>query len=69
MDLVYGMSIDYFAYPGIQRYGVQRGCTMITVKQDGSYEFKHENYYQDKYVSVRPKEKVSFDDMYEVEMP
>lgn len=66
VDLIYGMSIDYLAYPGIAKYGVQRGCTMITVKTDGSYEFKQENYYQDKYPSATAKEKVSLDDMYEV---
>ena len=66
VDMIYGMSIDYLAYPGIAKYGVQRGCTMITVKTDGSYEFKQENYYQDKYQSAMPKEKVSLEDMYEV---
>ncbi len=66
VDMIYGMSIDYLAYPGISKYGVQRGCTMITTKQDGSYEYKQENYYQDKYEPVREKEKISLKDMYEV---
>lgn len=69
IDLFYGMSVDYLAYPGIYRYGAQRGCNVLTINRDGSYEYKHESYYQDKYVPIRPKEKVTFDDMYEVEMP
>ncbi len=47
--LTYGMSIDYLAYIGISKEGSQRGCTMITVKPDGSFDCTPENYYQDKY--------------------
>ncbi len=47
--LTYGMSIDYLAYLRIHKLGSQRGCTMITVKPDGSFEQIAENYYQDKY--------------------
>ncbi len=49
--LTYGMSIDYLAYGGIDKLGLQRGCTIITVKPDGSFDCKPENYYQDKYVN------------------
>ena len=67
VDMIYGYSIDYLAYPGIAKYGVQRGCTMVTINTDGSYSFIQENYYQDKYQSPKAKEEVTFEDMYEVE--
>lgn len=47
--LTYGLSIDYLAYLRISSLGSQRGCTMITVKPDGSFDCIPENYYQDKY--------------------
>ena len=58
ITMSYGYSIDYFAYGGIDRYGYQRGCQMITVHPDGSFEITHENYYQDKYVPLYEKELV-----------
>lgn len=61
IDLAYGYSIDYLAYFGISKYGAQRGCTVIDIYQDGSYESRLESYYQDKYVPVLEKEKVSMD--------
>ncbi|NLL63383.1 MAG: hypothetical protein GX241_03960 [Ruminococcaceae bacterium] len=58
--LVYGMSIDYLAYPGIDKQGAQRGCTVIKLNADGDLEkITLENYYQDKYVSKYPKETVT----------
>lgn len=58
--LTYGYSIDYLAYSGISKLGSQRGCTLITVKPDGSFDCVAENYYQDKYQSViGEKEKVT----------
>ncbi len=65
--LTYGHSIDYLAYFGIMKYGVQRGCTVITVTPDGSFDSRLENYYQDKYQSVNAKETVSMVDMYAAE--
>ncbi len=62
--LAYGMSIDYLAYDGIDNYGSQRGCTIITIKPNTSWTSKLENYYQDKYVSKYQKETVSFDPYY-----
>lgn len=62
--LTYGFSIDYLAYSGISKYGAQRGCTIITVKPDGSFESKLENYYQEKYASAKDKETVTMDDFY-----
>ncbi len=47
--LTYGMSIDYLAYFRISSLGSQRGCTVITVKPDGSFDCAAESYYQDKY--------------------
>ncbi|MDY3766456.1 MAG: hypothetical protein SO016_07160 [Lachnospiraceae bacterium] len=37
IDLVYSKSIDYFAYPGIDKMTEQRGATMIDLNEDGSY--------------------------------
>ena len=56
--LTYGMSLDYLAYPGIYKRGAQRGCTVITVNPDGTFEYNQENYYQAKYVSQYEKEQV-----------
>ena len=47
--LTYGLSIDYLAYLNVHKLGSQRGCTMITVNPDGSFDCTQENYYQDKY--------------------
>ncbi len=55
--LTYGMSIDYNAYSGISKKGTQRGCTVITIKPNGTFDCYNENYYQDKYVNP-DKEKV-----------
>lgn len=60
IDFTYNFAVDYLAYVGISKKGDQRGCTVVTVNPDGSYEQVHENYYQDKYVSVFPKEEVTF---------
>lgn len=60
VDLTYNYSVDYLAYIGISKKGDQRGCTVITVNTDGSYEQVHENYYQDKYQPLYPKEEVTF---------
>ena len=47
--LTYGMSVDYLAYLRIHKLGSQRGCTMITLNPDGTFDYTAENYYQDKY--------------------
>ncbi len=47
--LTYGLSIDYLAYPGIANEQVQRGCTIITVASDGTFDCVRSNYYQEKY--------------------
>ena len=65
IKLCYGYSVDYLAYPGIIKFGLQRGCTIIDIRPDGSFDNHLENYYQDKYVPVRDKGEVSFDDMKE----
>lgn len=59
IQLGYAFSVDYLAYSGISKYGAQRGCSLITIKPDGSFERTNENYYQDKYTTVNPKETVS----------
>jgi hypothetical protein len=57
------MSIDYLAYSGISTIGSQRGCTMITVHPDGSFDCTPENYYQDKYQAANAKEAVTMQDL------
>lgn len=49
--LTYGMSVDYLAYAGIWNEKSQRGCTLITVETDGSFNCESSGYYQDKYVA------------------
>ncbi len=61
--LTYGMSVDYLAYPGIYKKGSQRGCTMITVKPDGSLDCNAESYYQDKYTGIMEKESVEMQEI------
>ena len=36
--LTYGMSIDYLAYFGIAKQTAQRGCTMIEIEPNGSFD-------------------------------
>jgi Icc-related predicted phosphoesterase len=65
--LTYGYSIDYLAYSGIENFGLQRGCTIITVHPDGSFENHGESYYQDKYTPINKKETVDLEhDMSEI---
>ena len=66
VNLTYGMSVDYLAYPGIYKLGSQRGCTVIMIAPDGSVEYHAENYYQDKYTAQFEKEQVT---MQEVPLP
>lgn len=54
--LTYGMSIDYLAYIGIWEEKSQRGCTLITFANDGSYSVEAENYYQPKYIAQFDKQ-------------
>ena len=63
VNLTYGMSVDYLAYPGIYKLGSQRGCTVITFSPDGSVEYHPESYYQDKYTSQYDKELVTMQDV------
>ncbi len=59
IKLTYGNSIDYLAYSDIDNQGSQRGCTVITLTQDGELSIELENYYQDKYESKYEKEEVT----------
>lgn len=65
--LSYGYTVDYLAYPGVSNFGRQRGCTVINVHPDGSFNSKLENFYQEKYKTVNEKEKVSLDSNYHSE--
>lgn len=62
--LTYGLTIDYLAYSDIQDYGRQRGCTVINIAPDGTFDCHQENYYQDKYKSVKEKEMVDMEFYY-----
>lgn len=62
--LTYGLTIDYLAYSDIQDYGRQRGCTVINIAPDGTFDCHQENYYQDKYKSVNEKEMVDMEFYY-----
>lgn len=62
--MTYGYSVDYLAYSGIHKFGAQRGCTVIDIKTDGSYDVTPENYYQDKYQSINEKETVDMGEFY-----
>jgi len=57
--MTYGKSIDYLAYAGISKLGMQRGCTVIKIDGNGNATWNDENYYQDKYESKYPKEEVT----------
>ena len=59
--LSYGYSIDYLAYSDIDTRGYQRGCTVITCAPNGDATIVHENYYQDKYVSLYEKENTNLE--------
>ncbi len=63
--LTYGYSIDYLAYSGISKIGTQRGCTLITVSPDGTFDCEGSNYYQDKYPTLagNVKESVRMQDL------
>lgn len=65
IQLTYGYSVDYLAYFGIMKYGLQRGCTAIDIQPDGSFDCHKENYYQDKYASVNAKETVTMENYYD----
>lgn len=66
--MTYGKSIDYLAYGDIDTYGNQRGCTVISVRQDGSFSCEAESYYQEKYRTRQEKEAVTMEDYYAEEL-
>lgn len=45
IDLSYGYSVDNLAYIGVNKKGSQRGCTVIDISPDGSYEINKYNLY------------------------
>ncbi|MBR0510193.1 MAG: metallophosphoesterase [Clostridia bacterium] len=61
--LTYGRSVDYLAYPGIYKEGTQRGCTVITLSPDGSFDCKDQSYYQEKYTSLYDTEQVTMQEI------
>ncbi len=63
IDLTYSFTVDYLAYVGIYKLGSQRGCTVISIDENGEIDFSAQNYYQDKYVSYYPKEEVTMQEL------
>ncbi len=63
IDLNYSYSVDYLAYSGISKLGSQRGCTVMTIDENGVFEYHAENYYQDKYASYLEKEEVTMQEL------
>lgn len=63
--LTYGYSVDYLAYMGIYKLGSQRGCTVIEVSPDTTFNCYGENYYQEKYriLSDQDKENVTMQEL------
>ena len=57
--LNYGYSVDYLAYPGISKEGSQRGCTVITLLPDSTFEIEALNYYTSGMASEEEKAKVT----------
>ena len=62
--LSYGYSLDNTAYADIAKYGLQRGSTVITVKNDGSFTQVHKNAYLDYGVSIDKFFDVNINDLY-----
>ena len=44
VELVYGKSIDYIAYPGIENKTEQRGATLINITKDSNYSIVQLQY-------------------------
>ncbi len=65
VTLSYGYSIDNTAYTDIAKFGKQRGCTVITVKNDGTWSQVHKNVYTDYGASTDKFIKVNIDDYYQ----
>ncbi|MCR5041860.1 MAG: metallophosphoesterase [Clostridia bacterium] len=59
IDLSYGYSVDFLAYPGIWKKGSQRGCTVINCHPDGSMESELSNLYGGKYDYKGPTEDIA----------
>ncbi|HHU83880.1 MAG TPA: hypothetical protein GXZ23_01745 [Clostridiales bacterium] len=49
VDLSYGYSIDYLAYPGIDKEGSQRGATVIEIDKFGAHTISKYNLYSGRY--------------------
>lgn len=64
-------SVDYLAYIGIKNYGYQRGCTIISVNPDGSFDNEPSNYYSDKYAGLNgfEKEQITLEKMPTAKLP
>ena len=51
--LAYSYSIDNLAYSNIDKSGLQRGCNILTIKNNGDIEFNQKNLYLDGYKSEK----------------
>lgn len=57
--LTYSYSIDFLAYMGISKEGSQRGCTVITLSPDGSFDCEAVNYYASGFAGEEEKAQVT----------
>lgn len=64
VTLAYGYSLDNLAYSDLMYSGTQRGCTIITVENNGTWSQVHKNAYNDCGVSTNKFVDVYLDHYY-----
>ena len=57
------LALSEYLNPGIYKKGAQRGCTVIEIQPDGTFDYHAENYYQSKYISQYEKEPVTMQEV------
>ena len=66
--LSFGYSMDHLAYTGIAPFGKQRGVTLITIQNDGTWAEQHKNLYLDYDVEKDRFIEVTLDSYYNEEI-
>ncbi len=64
VTLAYGMSMDNTAYDDIALSGLQRGCTVIEIDEDGTMTWEYKNAYKDLGVDANKFAEVYLDHYY-----
>ncbi len=64
VTLAYGMSMDNTAYDDIALSGLQRGCTVIDIDEDGTMTWEYKNAYKDLGVDANKFAEVYLDHYY-----